>query len=223
MSTSAVLARWASLIPCIRSGIAEPALVWWGAFSQRRSQAVEVFSGSPVSVGAPLGAAQSGMAVETGRPWALWQAAHCNSLTSKVPRSTEGGRTPVWIPARPGRAEQNNAAAASGKKKAKAGDVLSPKQKIRFQTWLEEYRKQWASYWNYLSNPAVAEIIDHVPLSVKELESISGIGESKARLIGEQLIATIYAFLDHEVGLDLIYSCLYYILANNQSGLCRRV
>ena len=91
--------------------MADPGLAWWGLESQRRIQVVEVFSGSVPSTGAPLGAAQSGSAAEAGKPLSLWQAAHCNSLTKRVPRSIEGGWTPVWIPAEAWNTAENRAAA----------------------------------------------------------------------------------------------------------------
>ena len=91
--------------------MADPGLAWWGLESQRRIQVVEVFSGSAPSTGAPLGAAQSGRAAEACRPLSLWQAAHCNSLTRSVPRSTEGGWTPVWIPAEAWNTAENKTAA----------------------------------------------------------------------------------------------------------------
>ena len=58
-----------------------------------------------------MGAAQSGRAAEACRPLSLWQAAHCNSLTRSVPRSTEGGWTPVWIPAEAWNTAENKTAA----------------------------------------------------------------------------------------------------------------
>jgi hypothetical protein len=44
--------------------------------------------------------------------------------------------------------------------------LLSPRQKRLFQAWLEEYRKKWSAYWNYLPNPCVAEIVEKVCFAV---------------------------------------------------------
>jgi len=74
--------------------------------------------------------------------------------------------------------------------------LLSNKQKLEFTKWLEEYRKIWPNYWNYLNNTCVSEIVEKVPVTLEELASISGIGDSKAKKHGEGILATIYAFLE---------------------------
>ena len=79
---------------------------------------------------------------------------------------------------------------------------LSKRQQNAFKLWLEEYRKKWVMYWNYLSNAIVSEIVSKVPVTTDELALIPGIGASKARLNGEGILATIYAFLEKE---DLLH------------------
>jgi superfamily II DNA helicase RecQ len=74
--------------------------------------------------------------------------------------------------------------------------LLSKKQKTTFRTWLESFRRKWVNYWNYLNNACIDEIVERVPLTMKELASISGIGESKAHKHGDSILATIYAFLE---------------------------
>lgn len=74
--------------------------------------------------------------------------------------------------------------------------LLSNKQKTALTRWLEEYRKRWDNYWNYLNNACISEIVSKIPLTIKDLALIPGIGESKARNHGEGIIATIYAFLE---------------------------
>lgn len=78
--------------------------------------------------------------------------------------------------------------------------LLSNKQKVEFTIWLEDYRKKWVNYWNYLNNYCISEIVRKVPLSIEELASISGVGDTKARNHGEGILATIYAFLEaHDI------------------------
>lgn len=74
--------------------------------------------------------------------------------------------------------------------------LLSNKQKSDFTRWLEEYRKIWPNYWNYLNNSCVGEIVEKLPVTLDELASIPGIGDSKAQKHGEGILATIYAFLE---------------------------
>lgn len=74
--------------------------------------------------------------------------------------------------------------------------LLSVKQKALFTLWLEDYRKKWSNYWNYLDGKAINGIVEKVPLTIDELASIAGIGASKARNHGEGILATIYAFLE---------------------------
>eukprot|EP01031_Cornospumella_fuschlensis_P029909 gene29909-36119_t len=74
--------------------------------------------------------------------------------------------------------------------------LLSAKQRRDLQLWLEAYRKRWTNYWNYLSNNTVNEIVKDVPVTLEDLAKIPGIGESKARMHGEGILATIYAFLE---------------------------
>jgi hypothetical protein len=80
--------------------------------------------------------------------------------------------------------------------------LLSKRQQAAFKKWLEDYRKRWVSYWNYLSNSMVTEVVQKVPVTMEELALIQGMGATKARLNGEGILATIYAFLDKE---DLLH------------------
>jgi len=80
--------------------------------------------------------------------------------------------------------------------------LLSKRQQAAFTEWLKEYRKKWVSYWNYLSNPMITDIVRTVPTTMDELASVPGIGASKARLNGDGILCTIYAFLEHN---DLLH------------------
>jgi hypothetical protein len=80
--------------------------------------------------------------------------------------------------------------------------LLSKRQQAALKKWLEDYRKRWVSYWNYLSNSMVTEVVQKVPVTMEELALIQGMGATKARLNGEGILATIYAFLDKE---DLLH------------------
>jgi hypothetical protein len=80
--------------------------------------------------------------------------------------------------------------------------LLSKRQQTALKKWLEDYRKRWVSYWNYLSNSMVTEVVQKVPVTMEELALIQGMGATKARLNGEGILATIYAFLDKE---DLLH------------------
>lgn len=74
--------------------------------------------------------------------------------------------------------------------------LLSYEQQSAFTLWLEEYRKKWSNYWNYLNNSCVGDIVTKVPLTIEELAAVPGIGDTKARNFGEGILATIYAFLE---------------------------
>ncbi len=74
--------------------------------------------------------------------------------------------------------------------------LLSYEYQSAFTLWLEEYRKRWVNYWNYLNNSCVGDIVTKVPLTIEELAAIPGIGDSKARNFGDGILATIYAFLE---------------------------
>ena len=80
--------------------------------------------------------------------------------------------------------------------------LLSNKQKVKLQKWLEEYRKIWSNYWNYLDNLCIEEIIENVPSTLTELAAIPHVGEAKARHHGKGILATIYAFLEEN---DLLH------------------
>jgi bloom syndrome protein len=74
--------------------------------------------------------------------------------------------------------------------------LLSNKQKIKLRKWLEEYRKIWPNYWNYLPNQSIDDITESVPRNVFELSAVNHIGDTKARIHGHGILATLYAFLD---------------------------
>ena len=64
------------------------------------------------------------------------------------------------------------------------------------------------------------ELIDKVPLSKQELSNISGLGELKIKQYGDEIIATIYAFLDLN---DLLHKfpevCMRNSLSNGLSSV----
>lgn len=71
---------------------------------------------------------------------------------------------------------------------------------VKLQFWLEDYRRRWSSYWNYLNNMTISNIIESMPMTLKEIAQIEGIGDSKAQKYGEGILATMYAFLEeHEL------------------------
>jgi superfamily II DNA helicase RecQ len=88
------------------------------------------------------------------------------------------------------------------KSKPPGFSLLSSKQKLKLKAWLEEYRKIWDHYWNYLSNPAIDSILDNIPYSIEDMSNISGIGETKAKKLGPGILATIYSFFEEN---DLLH------------------
>jgi hypothetical protein len=88
--------------------------------------------------------------------------------------------------------DQSSGAASSFEK----GKVLSRAQKKLFARWLEEYRKRWASYWNYMDNTVVNAIVNTVPQTIEELSQLPKFGQSKAEMWGEHILATIWSFLN---------------------------
>ena len=79
---------------------------------------------------------------------------------------------------------------------AENGKILSRAQKKLFARWLEEYRKRWASYWNYMDNTVVNAIVNTVPQTKDELSQLPKFGQSKAEMWGEHILATIWSFLN---------------------------
>jgi superfamily II DNA helicase RecQ len=88
------------------------------------------------------------------------------------------------------------------KQKPSGFSLLSSKQKIKLRSWLEEYRKIWDHYWNYLSNPAIDSILDTIPYSIDDIANISGMGETKAKKLAPGILATIYSFFEEN---DLLH------------------
>lgn len=80
--------------------------------------------------------------------------------------------------------------------------LLSPKQRAAMVTWLDHYRKRWASYWNYMNNSCLKDMSEYPPVNRTELAAIGGIGETKVRNFGDHILATIYAFLEAQ---DLLH------------------
>lgn len=74
--------------------------------------------------------------------------------------------------------------------------LLTAKQRVDLQLWLEGYRRRWSSYWNYMNNTTIAAMVAKVPVTSEQLAAIPGMGESKVRNFGEGMLATIYAFLE---------------------------
>lgn len=80
--------------------------------------------------------------------------------------------------------------------------LLSNKQKMLLREWLEEFRKIWEKYWNYLPNAAIDAIVDKIPNNIAELSLVNNMGETKANLHGPKILATIYAFIEQN---DLLH------------------
>jgi superfamily II DNA helicase RecQ len=77
-----------------------------------------------------------------------------------------------------------------------ATSMLNSEQRRELISWLEAYRLRWAKWWHYLPNTAITEISECVPQSIEELAEVSGVGESRARNEGQEILATIYAYLE---------------------------
>jgi hypothetical protein len=93
-------------------------------------------------------------------------------------------------------------ASAAATAHAAPKSMLSRRQQQALRERLEAYRKRWVTYWNYLSNAMVNDIVVRVPVTIDQLALTPGMGASKARLNGEGFLAVIYAFLEHE---DLLH------------------
>lgn len=91
--------------------------------------------------------------------------------------------------------------------------LLTPKLQKALREWLEAYRQRWEKYWVYLTNNIIEEIIAKVPLTMSALANISGIGESRAKRIGEHMLATMYAFLEKNDVLHLFPQASYPTIA----------
>jgi hypothetical protein len=78
---------------------------------------------------------------------------------------------------------------------SKSNERLSKKEAASLKHWLQSYRQRWSCYWNYMSNISVEEIIATMPSTIEQLASIENFGESKAKMHGEHILATLYAFL----------------------------
>eukprot|EP01041_Mallomonas_annulata_P005715 gene5715-11538_t len=76
------------------------------------------------------------------------------------------------------------------------GPKLTITERSLLRAWLNEYRKQWESYWNYLNNQTIQELLENLPQTKDELRLIGGIGETKVKNHGDHIMATIWAFLD---------------------------
>lgn len=78
--------------------------------------------------------------------------------------------------------------------------VLTRKLKGELREWLFAFRKRYYNYWVVLDNNSVYDIVEMLPMSLEELQSVSGLGENKIRNHGDLIIATTWAFL-HNHGL----------------------
>jgi hypothetical protein len=96
--------------------------------------------------------------------------------------------------------EDLNSAAAGQVRQAQS--MLSWRQQQALRERLEAYRKRWVTYWNYLSNAMVKDIVVRVPVTIDQLALTPGMGANKARLNGEGILAVIYTFLQYE---DLLH------------------
>jgi hypothetical protein len=74
---------------------------------------------------------------------------------------------------------------------------LSAKQKSLLVTWLSGYRRRFpGSYWNYIGNVQLTELSDKVPCLIDDLYNITGFGSKKITDYGQEVLGTIWAFLD---------------------------
>lgn len=74
--------------------------------------------------------------------------------------------------------------------------ILSLTQQSRLRVWLEKYRLRWVHYWHLMSDTCIVSILERIPCSKEDLADIPGFGETKARLNGEHILATLYAFFE---------------------------
>ena len=80
---------------------------------------------------------------------------------------------------------------------------LSKKQLHKFQAWLEAYREQWTNWWHILTADAVADIIQKVPVTLEALKECATMNYNKVNKLGDEILATIYAFLEENDVLHL--------------------
>jgi len=73
---------------------------------------------------------------------------------------------------------------------------LSNKQRHNFQIWLEAYKEQWSNWWNILSSDTISDIVDKVPVTTESLKECASMNVTKVLTYGDEILATIYAFLD---------------------------
>jgi len=73
---------------------------------------------------------------------------------------------------------------------------LSNKQKHNFQIWLEAYKEQWSNWWNILSTDTISDIVEKVPVTTESLKECATMNVTKVLTYGDEILATIYAFLE---------------------------
>ena len=114
-----------------------------------------------------------------------------NSSTGKFPiHSTKKPFQPPY-----NNNNNNNSNKASPKEERTYPSGLFSWQQDIFAKWLNAYRKRYDSYWNHLDGNQIEFITKtRIPASLQELAEIPGYGESKAKIDGPELLATIYAF-----------------------------
>ena len=80
--------------------------------------------------------------------------------------------------------------------------ILTVKQRSLLITWLTGYRKRWNMYWLYIGDLQLNELSEQVPCTREELANITGLGVQKIKDYGDEILGTIWAFLDAN---DLIH------------------
>ena len=87
--------------------------------------------------------------------------------------------------------------------------LLTEKQEVLFQTWLSNYRKRWQHYWTFIGDNTYKDFLQIVPCTKEDLRKIDGFGEKKINDYGDEVLATVYAFLDTHELLDKVLMYIY--------------
>jgi len=73
---------------------------------------------------------------------------------------------------------------------------LSKRDSNDLRIWFDAFRKKWANYWNKFPENSMTEAIATVPETIEAVATLTAMGASRASLYGEEILATLYSFLE---------------------------
>jgi bloom syndrome protein len=85
---------------------------------------------------------------------------------------------------------------AAGEELGSEGGDLSTLESVAFQKWLEAYRRKWEKWWNHLTDRVISDMCKRLPCTQDELAHLDGYGANKAKIDGEELLATIWSCME---------------------------